>query len=73
MRRESRTTGESSTTRPSVRDSLCGIVLAAFVANAGCGANSTAPESGSAVSILAKKRIERAQGSPDTRSKGKSR
>jgi hypothetical protein len=35
MRRESRPTDVSSTMRPALRDSLCGIVLASFLAALG--------------------------------------
>ena len=59
--------------RLTLRGLLCGMVLASFLAAAGCGSDSAAPYEGSAVSILAKKRIERGRGSPDTRSKAKSR
>jgi hypothetical protein len=62
---------------PSIHGLLRGVVLAAFLANCGCGfaspGGATDPEEQSGVSILAKKRLERGQRSPDAPSKAKSR
>jgi hypothetical protein len=69
---------EESPGRRSVgRATLCGIILPALLVVSGCGADpaggATPPGGGSALSNLAKKRVDRANRPPGTPPKGKTR